>query len=322
MSAEHDELTLAGLYALGALEGEERRAFEAHLATCDECQRELQSMQRVTLALGSGVAARTPPPGLRERVLANATSQPQLSTTGTAKADGTAKPGSAAPPAPVASASDGSRSRQTVAFPDRDALGRTDLTAAATNRPARGTLVIGPLLWLPAAAVLAIAAGLGIYAYGLQGRIAVLEARLEQAETRAEIAERSTSEVQQVAVRAQNAMGVLVSPDMARIDLAGQPAAPVAMARAFWSRNRGLVFTATNLPPLPAGRVYQIWVLTSGAPISAGLVMPDDGGTATAVIQTPSDIPPPAGVAVSLEPAGGVPAPTGAIYLAGKPAIS
>ena len=114
-----------------------------------------------------------------------------------------------------------------------------------------------------------------------------------------------------------NAMAVLASPDMARIDLAGQAAAPSARARAFWSRNRGLVFTATNLPPLQAGRVYQIWVLTKGAPISAGLVSPDDLGGTTAVLGTAPDIPQPAGVAVSLEPAGGVPAPTGAIYLAG-----
>ena len=95
--------------------------------------------------------------------------------------------------------------------------------------------------------------------------------------------------------------------------------APEARARAFWSRNRGLVFAATNLPALPPGRVYQVWVLTAGAPISAGLVSPDASGAATAMLDTAPDIPPPAGVAVSLEPEGGVPAPTGAIYLVGKP---
>ena len=35
--------------------------------------------------------------------------------------------------------------------------------------------------------------------------------------------------------------------------------------------------------------------------------------------ETPVDIPPPVAVAVTLEPAGGVPAPTGAMYLVGKP---
>ena len=69
------------------------------------------------------------------------------------------------------------------------------------------------------------------------------------------------------------------APDTARVDLAGQPAAPSASARAFWSRSRGLVFTASNLPALPEGRVYQLWVLTGQpAPISAGLLTPDRDG--------------------------------------------
>ena len=49
--------------------------------------------------------------------------------------------------------------------------------------------------------------------------------------------------------------------------------APHASARAFWSRSRGLVFTASNLPAPPPGRAYQLWVLTAQpAPISAGML--------------------------------------------------
>jgi anti-sigma-K factor RskA len=174
-----------------------------------------------------------------------------------------------------------------------------------------------PRTWLPVAALLIASLGLGVYAQRLHSRIDSLEARLDAALRDAESSRTALAEARGVAGRAQNAMAVLASPDMARIDLAGQADAPSARARAFWSRNRGLVFTATNLPPLQPGRVYQIWVLTKGAPISAGLVRPDDLGGTTAVLGTAPDIPQPAGVAVSLEPAGGVPAPTGAIYLAG-----
>jgi len=81
-----------------------------------------------------------------------------------------------------------------------------------------------------------------------------------------------------------------------------------------------MVFTASNLPSLPAGRVYQLWVLTAtGPPVSVGLLEPDQTGGLTAVFQTPPDIPPPAQVAVSDEPAGGVPAPPGMIWVAGTP---
>jgi anti-sigma-K factor RskA len=93
----------------------------------------------------------------------------------------------------------------------------------------------------------------------------------------------------------------------------------MARARALWSRQRGMVFTASNLPPLPPGRVYQVWVVTAQAPVSAGLLTPDAQGGGSVYFETPVDIAPPVAVAVTLEPAGGVPAPTGARYLIGTP---
>ncbi|HTV01064.1 MAG TPA: anti-sigma factor, partial [Luteitalea sp.] len=111
---------------------------------------------------------------------------------------------------------------------------------------------------------------------------------------------------------------ILTAPDLRRVDLAGQPTAPGATARAFWSRAQGLVLTASRLPDLPRGRTYQLWVLTSGAPVSAGLFKGDASGGATAVFDTPVSLPAPQGLAVSIEPDGGVPAPTGAIILVGK----
>ena len=121
-----------------------------------------------------------------------------------------------------------------------------------------------------------------------------------------------------MSAESQSAMGVLAAPDLVRIDLAGQAAAPQASARALWSRARGMVFTASNLPPLPTGRVYQVWVVTAQAPVSAGLLTPSPGGAGQTFFNTPPDIPPPAAVAVTIEPAGGVPAPTGEMYLVGK----
>jgi anti-sigma-K factor RskA len=112
-------------------------------------------------------------------------------------------------------------------------------------------------------------------------------------------------------------MPILTAPDLRRIDLAGQPPSPRASARAFWSRSRGLVITASNLPALPAGRVYQLWFVTTGAPISAGLLAPDDRGGLTTTLQTPADLPDPVALAVTLEPEGGRPAPTGDKYLVG-----
>ena len=173
--------------------------------------------------------------------------------------------------------------------------------------------------WLPLAASLLVAAGLGLYARQLQGRLSTLETRLERAELRAAAAERDTLEARGVADDARRALSVVTSPDLARITLSGRPAAPGASANALWSRNRGMVFAVAGLPAAPSGRVYQVWVLTAKVPVSAGLLSLDSSGRATAIFQTPVDILPPTGVAVTLEPAGGVPQPTGEMYLLGAP---
>ena len=110
---------------------------------------------------------------------------------------------------------------------------------------------------------------------------------------------------------------VLASSDLIRVDLTGQASAPMATARAFWSRSRGLIFTASSLPPLPAGRTYQLWIVTPDAPVSAGLLRPGERGDVHAVFSTPRDVVRVAAVAVTVEPDGGVPAPTGEKYLVG-----
>jgi hypothetical protein len=175
-------------------------------------------------------------------------------------------------------------------------------------------------VWLLAtAASLVLAAGLGIYTLQLRGRIGTLENDLRDARARAATAEQRALDAQQAVAGTRIALAVLTSPDVARIDLAGQaPVAPGASARAFWSRSRGMVFTASNLPQLPPGRVYQLWVLTAqAAPISAGLLTPDAQGSVNETFNTPSDIPQPVALAVTIERAGGVQSPTGDKYLVG-----
>ena len=73
-----------------------------------------------------------------------------------------------------------------------------------------------------------------------------------------------------------------------------------------------------SLPAAPAGRTYQLWVLTARpAPTSAGLLKPDSNGRVSAVFATPSDLPNPVAMAVTLEPEGGVLSPTGDKFLVG-----
>ena len=114
------------------------------------------------------------------------------------------------------------------------------------------------------------------------------------------------------------AMTILAATDLMRVDLQGAPAAPQAAGRALWSRQSGMVFAATNLPPVPADKTYQVWLVAPAGPVSAGLVAPDETGRSVGIFRTPVDITGPVSVAVTIEPQGGVPAPTGAFYLVAR----
>ena len=66
-----DPHTLAGAYALDALSEADRAAFERHLVACDSCRHEASSLREAAGQLAE-VTASTPPPRLREQVLAEA----------------------------------------------------------------------------------------------------------------------------------------------------------------------------------------------------------------------------------------------------------
>jgi len=67
---------LAALYALDALDEDETVTFEAHLASCEACLRDVDSYRETTTVLGQAVSA-TPPEGLRSSVLAHVSTTPQ-----------------------------------------------------------------------------------------------------------------------------------------------------------------------------------------------------------------------------------------------------
>jgi anti-sigma-K factor RskA len=74
MEAGIHELT-AG-YALDALDHDERSAYEAHLAGCEQCRQELASFWETTEALAVAASGPAPSPALRDRILADVRAEP------------------------------------------------------------------------------------------------------------------------------------------------------------------------------------------------------------------------------------------------------
>jgi anti-sigma-K factor RskA len=276
----HEELReLAASYAIDALPDDERRTVEEHLDVCPECTGDVAALRASGTELARSVPFRRAPASLRARVLAGVGEQRSV-----VPAAPSTRPGSV--PAPV-------RERRTSAP-----------------------------WWYAAAAVLA-AVVTGGYALALRAHIGFVDQELREARARTEAAERQLTDAQAQLARAQTEMrrvslttGILASADVIRVDLKGQAPAAQAIGRAFYSPSRGVLFTANGLPALPGSQVYQLWVVTkSGQPLSAGLLAPDAEGRALVLAEpTPES---PAAFAVTVEPAGGVPAPTGARVLLG-----
>jgi anti-sigma-K factor RskA len=76
------------------------------------------------------------------------------------------------------------------------------------------------------------------------------------------------------------------------------------------------VLLANGLPPAPAGKEYQLWfIVGSNAPMPGKTFAPDDAGHGRLRDQVPQHALDSAVFAITLEPAGGSPAPTSQIYL-------
>ena len=207
--------TLAGAYALDAIDGPDRARFERHLARCPACATELRELREATARL-AGAAAADPPADLIEHVVAAAARTRQL------------PPAAARPPA---------------------------------RRPGPGRLRRAAPRWV--AAGLAAAVLVGAAAVGLAA------------------ADHHLSSVRQ----GDHAIAVVLNaPDAvlltARVTAGGK--ATVVMSR----RDRALVFTTDGLPPLRAGRCYQLWLMGSAGDRPVGVLPAPDHGMTSPVIAT------------------------------------
>ena len=102
------------------------------------------------------------------------------------------------------------------------------------------------------------------------------------------------------------------------IDLQGQEDLSGSAARVFWDVRRGSWrLYADNLPPAGAGKTYQLWLVTAQAKISAGVFDPASE-EASGSVALPADAGTVVAAAVTPEPEGGSPQPTGKIILLGK----
>jgi len=101
-------------------------------------------------------------------------------------------------------------------------------------------------------------------------------------------------------------MGIVNASDTKVVSFGARP-----QGKVFVNPSSGVVLMATNLPPVPAGKTYEMWMIPKGAnPLPAGLFQSQADGAATHVFRGPVDLANLGAVAVSVEDAAGAAQPT------------
>ena len=109
---------------------------------------------------------------------------------------------------------------------------------------------------------------------------------------------------------------LVTTPGAKMMELAGTEQATGATAKIAFDKNGHAMLVASGLPPAPQGKEYQLWfIVGSNPPMPGKSFAPDTAGQGTLIDQVPHEAMDAAVFAITLEPAGGLPKPTGAIYL-------
>lgn len=276
------------LHALDALEAADARALEDHLAGCAECRRELDEWRETTSMLAYSAGAVEPSSQLRVRILESVRELPQSLSVKTPPRDGGGQ--SPSEPSNVVSITQSPRRMLSPAW---------KIGAIAAS--------------IACAALLTSLVVLLNRNSAMKTEIARLSDRLNQIQ--GELArERESKEL--VATRARQDMEMLVASSVTT--LKGTDVAPGAHARLALDPNTGrAMLLAYNLPPAPAGKAYQLWFIAGNKPLPGTVFTPDANGHAEVRDQAPTEGRDAAVFAVTLEPSGGVSAPTGDKYLLG-----
>ncbi|MDX2029950.1 MAG: anti-sigma factor [Blastocatellia bacterium] len=244
---------LLPLYAVDALDGEERRAVEAYLRTAspDE-QQELVEWREIAASLPLALPEQAPPPALRARLLERiAEAEPS-----TARVLPFAPPQKSAP-----------RLRQ----------------------------------WLPLAAAIALAC---VSAWLFWQNLQILRERDQLAGKLASI---------------QQDWNLFLSGTTRIVALKGVET-PQANAKVVWdTRQQAWKIYILDLPAPPPDKDYQLWYVTKDQKVSASVFRTDPAGRKILELTLPPQVVNGlAATAVTLEPKGGSPQPTGSFYLMGQ----
>jgi anti-sigma-K factor RskA len=296
--ADHDVkyLELSSVYVLGVLDGDDLKQFEAHLKTgCPVCAAEMRSFREVASVLPLGLSQLAVSPDLKERVMFNA------GLAKVAKAFIDAAPPVEIPPDEALPAKD-------VRPVDKPPVRRVELAPRERSRS-----------WFQYALVLGVVVLLGGFAFYVRGLFKTISSQDQYIATQQAQITRLLDEVE----RKEAILRIFGSRRVQIVSMDGLGVNPVGYGTIVWDPDRKeAVLHVSNLPRVPEGKDYQLWIIKAQKPVSAGVFAVTNDREKESFFQVrPLEVADRREVdafAVTLEPKGGVPQPTGEMYLLGK----
>lgn len=304
---EHPELNseaavveMLPAYVLGSLEADEMLAVDDYLAAHPALLARVAELETAADQLALAAPQVEPPPtvkvGLMARIQADAGVRSMLSAMDTQSV------GTPPLPRPISQAEE----RQSWVDRLRSFLGGNFFWPS---------LATGTLAALLVVAVYAVQAGSS--ADTISAQLSDARQRIAQLESEVDSLVQVNQQLEAQLANDRNQLAIFAGAERV-VALAGTPDAPDASGTFYTGGDSGLL-VLRGLPPLPADQTYELWLIPDeGAPVPAGLVQVGEGATHTfpiALSGQPTDY---AAVGLSIEPAGGSPAPTGPIVLLGS----
>ena len=307
MSHEEAYSELAAV-ALDAVRAEVARAVRAHAALCPECGPELAAMEATATTLGELVPSaqmnRGRSAGIRSRLLMRARTERETRS------------------APVPGPPDIARGVASLtgqghrATPNAQRAVTGETKRVAPVQPSRVPLDARPIRrtsnWL------AIAATLALVATGVQ----LFRVTSDRNQMRAQLSAPDTVKTQDDSLarmlsQKDSMIAAMTGPDVKVVALMNQ-GAKEPLGRMVWNRSSNdWIMVTYNLRQPKPGKTYQVWLVTDKAKISAGTFKPDAQGNTMMHARYEMARDALRAVAITEEPEGGMPAPTGPMVVAG-----
>ncbi|HLE57560.1 MAG TPA: anti-sigma factor [Rhodothermia bacterium] len=289
--------------ALDAVPSEVNAAVREHAAACPECGPELMAMEEVAAQLGQLMPAAAVNPGraagIRSRLVMRARAERE--------ARSSAAPGGRPDLARGVASLTGLGNRLT---PGTQRAVDAEVRKVVPPQKRTQRLLSGPGLWALAASIAFVVVAVQL-ARVMADRDALRAELASRADTISEV-----DSTQRAVAENEALVAAMAGPDVKIVPLSKNA---TRMGRMFWNpSSNDWTFVVYTMPPPKPGMTYQVWLVTDSAKISAGTFNPDSSGHAFMQAKYALDRNALKAVAVTEEPAGGMPAPTGPIVVSGS----